>query len=187
MAFDATRPVERAKLIAILEAARWAPSCYNEQPWRYLVCDRFGDEQSWNTALDCLVPGNQRWAKRAPVLIAAISCDTFSRNEKENRWSQYDNGAASENMCLQASDLGLAMHQMGGFDDQRLLRDFDIPAGHSANAMIALGYHGDPADLNDSDRARQSAPRNRRSLDQFAYMNRWGSGIDATDRIDPVE
>ncbi|MBT8078277.1 MAG: nitroreductase family protein [Gammaproteobacteria bacterium] len=177
LAFDEARPVEREKLLSIMEAARWAPSCFNEQPWRYLLCDRFSDPQSWSRALGCLVPGNQRWAERAPVLIAALSHKLFQRNGKTNRWSAHDNGAASENMCLQACELGLAVHQMGGFDADRLLREFKIPGSHQANAMIALGYPGDPATLSDNDRRRQEKPRERDPIGSIAFLNAWGVGI----------
>ena len=180
MAFDDTRPVEHDKLLAILEAARWAPSCFNEQPWRYLVCDRFSDAASWQKALACLVPGNQRWAERAPVLVAAFSHRQFSRNGKPNRWSAYDNGAASENMCLQACDLGLAIHQMGGFDADRLLHDFDVPDEHEANAMIAIGYPGDPAKLNDSDRRRQGRGTTTHAAGRLRVPEYLGPGYPLT-------
>lgn len=186
LAFDAARPVERDKLIAVFEAARWAPSCFNEQPWRYLVCDRFAvkNADSWEKALNCLVPGNQRWAKNAPVLIAALSHGTFARTGKPNRWRDYDTGAASENMCLQACDLGLAIHQMGGFDSSKLRQAFGIPDDFEPIAMIALGYPGEGRELEESDRKRQSAPRERRKLGDTVFLNEWESGIEVEQATD---
>ena len=132
-AFDADKAVSTRQLTQLMEAARWAPSCYNEQPWRYVVCDRNQSEADWEKALSCLVEGNRSWAARAPILMAAIASTQFTRNGKHNRWSEYDTGAASENLCLQATAMGLAAHQMGGFDAQAVIDTFQRARALHAN------------------------------------------------------
>jgi nitroreductase len=127
-AFDEARPIAQEALTQLFEAARWAPSCFNEQPWRYLVCNRATEPDAWADVLACLVEGNRKWARRAPTLIAAIAASHFSDSGKPNRWAPYDTGAASENMFLQATALGLAMHQMGGFDAAQVHARFGVPA-----------------------------------------------------------
>ena len=181
-AFDPGRRVEPDKLTTVLEAARWAPSCFNQQPWRYLVCDRFVSEDCWQKAWQCLVPGNQRWASKAPVLIAAVSDQaTPLANGDENRWADYDTGAASENLCLQASGMGLAVHQMGGFDPASLRESFNIPGGFNPIAMIALGYPGDAESLKGWRHEQEVGPRTRQPLDDIAFAGNWGVPLGTSD------
>ncbi len=132
-AFDATRAVTREQISALIEAARWAPSCFGNEPWRFLVWDRATDDAGWQRAFDCLSAGNQIWVKNVPLLFAAVADPAFDHNGKPNRWAQYDTGAAAENLVLQAVALGLAAHQMGGFDAERLHAEFGIPAGVHAD------------------------------------------------------
>ena len=115
-AYDPAKAVSHAQVIALLEAARWAPSCFGDQPWRFVVWNKASNAEAWQQAFDCLVPGNQAWVKDAPVLLLVCADTLFSHNQQSNRWAQYDTGAAAENLCLQASALGLMAHQMGGFD-----------------------------------------------------------------------
>lgn len=172
-AFDPDQPVSKEALTSLFEAARWAPSCFNDQPWRYLVWDRFGDKAAWERAFGCLVEGNQAWVQYAAVLIAAIAGSEFARNGKPNRWGQYDSGAASENMCLQATALGLSIHQMGGFDAEKLRAEFQIPESFTPVAMIALGHPGDPNSLKESYREMELGPRERRPLGEHFYSDSW--------------
>ena len=162
-AFDPSRPVSHAELVAVLEAARWAPSCFGDEPWRYVVCDRFDDENVWQGALDCLTEKNQLWARNAPVLMLAVADSRF-RNGRANRWAQYDTGAASVSLCLQAAAQGMAAHQMGGFDPERIRAEFAIPERYSPMAMATIGYQlpesAIPADMKE----REFAPRRRRAL-----------------------
>jgi len=174
-AFDPDKPVSRQALTSLFEAARWAPSCFNDQPWRYLVCDRFGDKAAWERAFGCLVPGNQAWVKNAAVLLAAVAGSKFAHNEKPNRWGQYDSGAASENMCLQATALGLSIHQMGGFDAEKLRAEFQIPDEFVPMAMIALGFPGDPDSLDEKYRSSELGARERRPLSDNFFADAWGS------------
>jgi len=172
-AIDPAQPVNREQITAVLEAGRWAPSCFGDEPWRFLVFDRATDSHGWDQAFECLAEGNQAWVKNAPLLIAAVAGSRFGFNSKPNRWAQYDTGAASENLCLQASALGLVAHQMGGFDGKRLAERFDIPEEYTPMAMIAIGHPGDPADLPEALREKELAPRRRQALDEIAFSGRW--------------
>jgi nitroreductase len=179
VAFAAQRPVSRAQLLALLESARWAPSCYGDQPWRYIVWDRFADAAAWERALSCLTPANQEWARHAPILMLSLSADVFRANGKPNRWAQHDTGAASENLCLQATALGLKAHQMGGFDADKARTLFGIPEDYTAMAMIAVGYQGTSEGLNDKLREREAAPRGRRPLEESFFAGVWGRAVEA--------
>ncbi len=163
-AFDPDRAIENKKIDALMEAARWAPSCFNEQPWRFVICNRHDDEVAWQFAVSCLAPKNQLWARNAPLLILACASETFSRNGKPNRWAHYDTGAASENICLQATSMELFAHPMGGFDPERANEVFKIPPGITAIAMIAVGYYGDPGELDSNMATSEQAPRERNPL-----------------------
>ncbi len=176
-AIDPDRPVERDRLIALLEAARWAPSCNGDEPWRYLVWDRWRDADSWQRALGCLTERNRFWAKNAPVLLLAASASRFEQTGKPNRWGRYDTGAASENLCLQASALGLVAHQMGGFDAEQLRREFAVPEEFACMAMIAVGHPG-PLELLDEDyRKKELAARRRAALATRFFEGAWGSPV----------
>jgi len=176
-AIDPAQPVSREHLLALLEAARWAPSCFGDQPWRYLVWDRFRDAVRWQQAFECLAEGNQIWVKNAPVLLLSVAAPHFGHNQKTNRWAQYDTGAASENLCLQAAALGLVAHQMGGFDPDKIKTTFNIPADHACMALIAVGHPGPIETLPDALREKEQAPRERKPLIQIAFENAWGQGI----------
>ncbi len=175
-AIDQEAPVAREQITALLEAARWAPSCFGDQPWRFVVWDRFSDPSGWQTAFDCLAEGNRAWVRRAPLLLAAVADSEFERNGKPNRWGQYDTGAASENLCLQATALGLVSHQMGGFDRNRLAGEFGILERYTPMAMIVVGHPADPSTLPEDRQDEERAPRRRRPLAEIAFQGRWESG-----------
>lgn len=173
-AFD-PRPVEPEILRSLLEAARWAPSSFNEQPWSYLLATR-EDPGEFDRMLGCLVEGNQAWAKEAPVLMLSVASLRFARNGKENRHAFHDVGLASENLVIQATAMGLFVHQMAGILAEKARGTFGIPEGYEAVAGIALGYPGDPLGLPERLRAAETAPRNRKPLEQFVFSGRWGEG-----------
>jgi nitroreductase len=177
-AIDASRPVSREDLVSLVEAARWAPSCFGDQPWRYLVWDRFRDGDGWQKAFACLADGNKIWAKDAPVLLASVAAPVFRANGKPNRWNEHDTGAASENLCLQAVELGLVSHQMGGFHADQLKTSFGIPEDHSCMAMIAIGHPASADKLTDELRAREQAPRERLPLGACFFEGGWGQGVE---------
>jgi nitroreductase len=176
-AIDPNQPVSREQVLALLEAARWAPSCFGEQPWRYLVWDRFRDLARWQQAFECLAEGNQGWVKNAPILLLSLAAPNFGHNDKPNRWAQHDTGAASENLCLQATALGLVAHQMGGFDPDKAKATFAIPAGYTCMAMIAVGHPGPVEVLPEALRERELAPRERKPLDSLVFEGGWGQSL----------
>jgi nitroreductase len=170
-AFDA-RPVEAEKLRALFEAARWAPSSYNAQPWYFIVGTK-DDPEAYDRVLDSFVEFNQGWAKHAPVVALSVAKLTFD-DGKPNRHALHDVGQAAANLNIQAEALGLSVHQMAGIDPEKARKLFHIPAGYEAVAGIALGYAGDPASLPDELRKRELAPRERKPLDSFVFANEWG-------------
>ena len=124
--FDAGRSVSQADLQSIFEAARWTMSCYNEQPWRYIVGVRERDASTWEQVLECLVEGNQAWAQHAPVLGLGLTRKTFERNGKDNPAARHDLGAASANLTVEAVARGLQVHQMLGIVPDRAIELFEL-------------------------------------------------------------
>jgi nitroreductase len=167
-----SRAIEPEKLNILFEAARWAPSCFNEQPWRYVVATQ-DEAGEFGVLASLLVEGNA-WAKSAYLLALSVAKLRFERNGKPNLHAWHDVGAASVSMALQASELGLNMHQMAGFDRQRARAALSLDDGHDPVAMIAVGFPGDPAALSETLRARETAPRERLPIDQFVFGGAWG-------------
>ena len=161
--------VSDADLATIFTAAAWAASSYNEQPWRFLV-GRKGDE-TYKKIFDSLVPMNQSWAKSAPVLIASFGKKTFTQNGKPDAYGLHDTGAASQNMALQATALGMHAHGMGGFDKDTLRAFFGVPSDFDAGACWALGYVGDPENVPEDLKGAEKEPRTRKSLDKFVFSD----------------
>ena len=171
-AFD-ERPVEQETLKSLFEAARWAPSSNNEQPWRFIVASK-ETSTDYDRLFACLVEGNRKWAFRAPVLILSVASLLFEDDGKPNRHALHDTGMAAENFVLQATALGLQAHQMAGFDTQKARETCLIPTGFDPVAMIALGYPGDPAVLPDYLREREIKPRERQPIGDFVFSIKWG-------------
>ena len=174
-AYDPARPVAQQDIVALLEAARWSPSCFGDQPWRYIICDKSVDPAAWHRAYACLGEGNQGWAKNASVLLLSIADSIMSRNGKPNRWGQYDTGAATMSLCVQATALGLMVHQMGGFDVEAARKTFSIPAQYMPMAMMTIGYQLPEADITGEIREREFAPRARNPLQQNFFAGDWGN------------
>jgi nitroreductase len=174
-AFD-ERLVGAATLETLFEAARWAPSSNNEQPWRFIVATK-EHETGWNRLFDCLMEGNQKWAFRAPVLILSVASMNFEDDGKPNRHAFHDTGLATENLVLQATASGLVAHQMAGFDVEKARADLGIPSGCEPVAMIAIGYPGDPDSLPERLRERELQPRSRRPIGEWTFWGQWGTRI----------
>jgi nitroreductase len=171
-AFDA-RSVAVADLRSLFEAARWAPSSYNEQPWSYLVARREEPEE-FSRLLSCLVEGNQEWAKAAPVLALCVVTLRFTRNHKENRAAVHDLGLASGNLVLEATSRGLSVHQMIGIEPEKAREVYNIPEQSQAWTAMAIGYRGNPPELSEELKERDLAPRKRKRIAEFVFANRWG-------------
>jgi len=169
----ADRTVEPEKLRSLLEAARWAPSSFNEQPWSFIVATKEHPGE-YERLLSCLVEGNVRWAQHAPVLMLSVARLAFERNQKPNRHAFHDVGLAVENLVIQATALGLAVHQMAGFHVDKARELFSIPDGHEPVAALVLGFPGDPAGLPEDLREREVAPRIRKPLESFVFSGQWG-------------
>jgi nitroreductase len=168
----ADKLVEPAALASLFEAARWAPSSNNEQPWAYLVATKDHVEE-FAKMLSVLVEFNAGWAKSAPVLVLAVSRLNFP-NGNPNRNAFYDTGAASALLSLEATERGLFVHQMAGFDPAKAKHVYEIPADCEAIAAMAIGYPGDPGSLPEKLKEREHAPRTRKPLTEFVMSGRWG-------------
>ncbi len=171
-----TKPVERSKLLSILEAARWAPSSKNEQPWRYIIFS-IDNPVKLMEAQSVLLESNS-YAKRAPILICAIARKNYSEGEKYNRLHFHDLGAANENMFLEAFNQGLIMHEMGGFDVQKAVEVFKIPEDYEIGIMIAIGYQDKHSVLPERFREKAYSPRVRRKLSEIAYVEDIGNNLE---------
>lgn len=176
-AFDAGKKVSRPQIISMVEAARWAPSCFGDEPWRYMVWDKNADSEAWQKAFDCLGAPNQVWVKNAPVLFASVANSLFDHNSQPNRWAQHDTGAASMALVLQAEALGLVSHQMGGFDAAKLRAAFAIPDQYTPMAMFAVGYQADADILEGDYKTRELAERARKPIESRFFENTWGGAV----------
>ena len=175
------RPLPREDLLSIFEAARWAASSFNEQPWRYIVATRDRTDD-FERILSCLLEGNQTWAKEAAALALGCIRQTFSRNNKPNRVAQHDLGLASASLSLEATNRGVYVHQMAGLMPERAREVFAIPEGFEAVTALAMGYLAEPGTSDPSLLARDERPRTRRPLDEFVFGGTWGRPGLATNR-----
>lgn len=170
------KAVSREQLHSVLEAARWAPSSSNLQPWRFLTFDRNHDEAAFQKAFATLLPFNQAWNANVPVLICVLA-QTLTPKGDVNRTAAYDAGAAAMSLVLQAHALGLVAHQMAGFDVNAFREAFSPPDDVEVIAMISLGHHGDPALLEGVLLERENAPRARVAIGEIAFDGAWGKAF----------
>lgn len=170
-----TKTVEKSKLLSILEAARWAPSSRNEQPWRYIV---FTDDnpEKLEKARSVLLEINN-YVKLAPILICAITKKTYSDNGVYNKLHFHDLGAANENMFLESFNQGLIMHEMGGFDREKARKVFSIPDEYEIGIMIAIGYQDSHEILPERFKDKINSPRERKPLSEIAFLEEIGNGL----------
>lgn len=166
------QPVEKTSLQRIFEAARWAPSSYNEQPWRFIIGIK-GDD-TWNKIMETLVSFNQQWARLAPVLVISIGKKVSSKGNKPNNVYQYDLGQSVAHLTVQATEEGLFMHQMGGFDPKKAAEIFDIPEEYQATTVFAIGHKGEPQLLDGDFEDMEKGPRERMSLADMVFEGKFG-------------
>src|ERR1700675_3860382 len=167
------QPVPADVLRSLFEAARWAPSSNNEQPWAFLVTTT-DDKENNAKMVSTLVEFNQTWAKHAPVLAIAVSELAFAKNGHPNRNAFYDTGAAVANLSAEATSRGLFVHQMAGVDPHKAIEIFVIPGGGGPPPALPLGYPGCADSLPETLRQREHAPRERKPLDSFVMGEHWG-------------
>lgn len=169
---DPDKAVSREDLTALFEAARWAASSYNEQPWRYIVVMRDQAEE-FAKLLECLAEPNQPWAQNAAVLALGITRNAFSYNGKPNRVAQHDLGAASCSLTFEATARGLAVHQMAGIDPEKIIATYNVPDDFTPQTALAIGYAASPERLPDVFEERDTVVRTRKPHGEFVF---WGTG-----------
>lgn len=168
----ASRPVAPQVLVSLFEAARWSASAANFQPWRFIVAPH-EERETFARMLEVIVPQNATWAREAPVLALSVA-ETLSPKGKPNRHAMHDVGLAVQNLTLQATALGLVVHQMGGFDVDKARAAFAIPQGFEPVTALAIGYPGEAESLSEPLRARELAARERRPLGEIVFGETWG-------------
>ena len=166
-------PVEAWKIVTLFEAARWSPSSANEQPWHFIVATK-EDTAAYDALFGTLMEGNRRWASRAPMLVLGVAQSFYAKSGKPYRHSWYDLGQSVAHLTLQATALGLAVHQMGGFDAEKAREIFSIPDGYDPVVVLAAGYAESAEHLPDDLRSRELAPRSRKSLEATVFTEKWG-------------
>ncbi len=162
----APKPVEIEKINALFEAARWAPSSMNEQPWAYIYATK-AQADCWNSLFDALLPSNQVWVKDAPLLVLSLARKSFYANGNDNAFALYDLGAANALLSIQSTSLGLNIHQMGGYDQLKARKNLNISDAFHLGVFMAIGYPGDSNNLSENLKARESAPRVRLLQSEF--------------------
>lgn len=175
--YDPARAVSPGDLRALAEAARWAPSCFGDQPWRYLLCSKPDNRPAWDKAFACLNDKNQAWCQYAPVLVVICHDTLFVHNDQPNAHGAYDTGAASMSLSVQATALGMMTHQMAGFSADKARELFAIPARYKPIAMMSIGYQVDEAQVPEEFKARELKPRARSPLESRFFGGEWGKGL----------
>lgn len=176
----ADKPVAETDLRALFEAARRAPSCYNEQPWHYIIATQ-EDAAGFEQMLSCLVEGNRAWAQAAPVLALGIAKLNFTHNGKPNKSAFHDLGLAAGNLLVEATARGLCVHQMIGIRPEVARETYGIPEGYEALTGLAVGYLGAPELLPAAMRERDRQRRPRREVREFLFSGRWGKVSDLAE------
>ena len=169
----ADKPVPQDVLRSLFEAARWAASSFNDQPWSYLVATK-DDDENYSKMLTVLMDMNAAWAKHAPVLVISVARRNFKHNNAPNRVALHDLGAANAQLTMEATSRGLVVHQMAGFHVDIARELFGIPEGWDPVSAIAIGYPGDAEALPEQLQKPEAAPRTRKPLTEFVMTGHWG-------------
>jgi nitroreductase len=167
------RQIEPEKILSLFEAARWSPSSANEQPWRFFAATK-GDVRSYEILAGALMEKNRRWAVHAPLLLAGIVPSIYLKSGKPNRHAWYDLGQSVAHLTMQATALGLSVHQIGGFDAGKLRTELAIPEQYDVVITLAVGYADHPQTLPEDLRSREEAPRTRKPLGTMVFTETWG-------------
>lgn len=165
--FDPSKPVSQEHIEKMIQAARFSPSCYNDQPWSFIITNKANDPEGYQKIFNTLVEFNQGWAKNAPVLIVSVANTAFRKNGKPNRFGEYDTGAAAMSMVYEATALGMMVHQMGGFDDKAVREAFNIPEEFTIQAVMAVGYEAANA-------PDKNTPKDRIPAKENFFFGKWG-------------
>lgn len=166
------RPIERQIFLQMFDAARWASSAYNEQPWNYVVLDDPGSEVR-SHVLECMEPHNRAWAEKAPAILASVAQLGFRGREGVNRHAYHDVGQANAHLALRAAELGLTVHMIGGFNYRAAGEALGLSDAFEVVALMAVAYPGPPEALPEPLRMREVAPRVRRATDEFVHFGTW--------------
>lgn len=172
-----SRPVPQDTLARLFEAARWAPSSFNGQPWSFIVATQ-DQRDDFERLVGCLAPPNAVWAQQAPILMLSVAKRRFDHNGSENRHAMHDVGQAVAGLTVQATAEGLAVHQMAGFSVEKAREALALPDEQDPVAMVAIGYPGDPEALPEELRAREKRDRQRRPASEFVFAGRWGEPLE---------
>lgn len=151
---------------ALIQSARWTPSSYNDQPWNFIFCDRCRNPEAFAKVMDSIY--GQDWVENVQLFVITIARHNFLYNQKENEWALYDTGAAALSMSLQASEMGLMAHQIGGFDREEIQNEFNLPDGFEPITLIAIGYENTAHDSSDEE------PRTRYPIENNFFSGEWG-------------
>lgn len=168
--FDPFKEVSFDQIHTLVEATRWTPSSYNDQPWSFIICDRNTTPTQYETAMSSLYGDQDSWARNAPLLIIVTARTKFEYNNKPNDWAEYDTGAAAMSLSLQATELGLMAHQIGGFDRDVIQEEFKLPEDQIPLTLIAVGYESSEPDPDES-------PRERKELSENFFLGGWGVSV----------
>jgi nitroreductase len=173
----ASRAVEAHKVRCLFEAVRWSASSYNEQPWSF-VATHHADSDAFSQAISCLAEANRSWASSAGMLVFTFARPTFVRNNKPNSVCLHDVGLAVGNLTIQATSMGLFVHQMAGILPDAIRELYDVPAEHDPVTAIAIGYAGEAGSLPAELLQAEQAPRDRKQLSEFLFTGKWGTGLE---------
>ncbi len=161
-----SRSLVPEQIQALIQAARWTSSSYNDQPWNFIFCDKYNNPEAYLRVAESVY--GQEWIENAPLLIIVIARSNFLYNNKVNDWAEYDTGAAAFSMSLAAAGMGLMAHQIGGFDREEIQEEFEIPSGYVPLALIAVGYEGNPP---------EESSRTRRPVEENFFSGEWGKSL----------
>jgi len=169
----ADKPISPDHLASLFEAARWSASCFNEQPWNFVLASRHSQPDEFDALVACLSPGNSAWVAKAPVLMFSVAKLNFDKTGKPNRYAWYDSGQAIAHLSIQAIDLGIFVHQMAGFDAAKAKAAMQVPDTHEVVCAIALGYGLDASQIPAESKAKEESPRMRKPAGQFLHQGKF--------------